>query len=107
VAAGACASGEICTGVDATGARFDGTGFFAAAAGPGDCRGGWIEAFAAAGGERGNGGSGDLMLTAGVEAALGKSALVGLPVGTDGPSPATGAATGAAATGGGSFHDGA
>ncbi len=104
MAAGACASGEICTGVDATGARFDGTGFFAAVAG---LCGGWIEAFAAAGGERGNGGSGDMMLTGGVEAALGKSALVGLPVGTDGPSPATGAATGAAATGGGSFHDGA
>jgi hypothetical protein len=45
-------------------------------------------------------GSGVMMLTAGVEAAVGKSALVGLPVGTDGESAATGAAAGA-------FHDGA
>ena len=47
-------------------------------------------------------GSGVMMLTAGVEAAVGKSALVGLPVGTDGESAATGAAAGA-----GAFHDGA
>jgi hypothetical protein len=52
-----------------------------------------------------------MMLTGGVEAALGKSALVGLPVGTDGPSPAigiaTGPATGTAAAGDGAFHDAA
>jgi hypothetical protein len=57
-------------------------------------------------GERGAGGvgvvpgSGDMMLTAGVEAAVGKSALVGLPVGIDGGASA---ATGTAA--GGAFHD--
>ena len=34
------------------------------------------------------GGSGAMILTAGVDAALGNSALVGLPVGTDGGSPA-------------------
>jgi hypothetical protein len=45
-------------------------------------------------------GSGVMMLTAGVEAAVGNSALVGLPVGTDDESAATGAAAGA-------FHDGA
>ena len=45
-------------------------------------------------------GSGVMMLTAGVEAAVGNSALVGLPVGTDDKSAATGAAAGA-------FHDGA
>ena len=38
------------------------------------------------------------MLTAGVEAAVGNSALVGLPVGIDGESAATGAAA---------LHDGA
>ena len=47
-------------------------------------------------------GSGVMMLTAGVEAAVGNSALVGLPVGIDGARAATGA--GAA---GGAFHDGA
>ena len=46
-------------------------------------------------------GSGVMMLTAGVEAAVGNSALVGLPVGTDGESAATGAATA------GAFHDAA
>jgi hypothetical protein len=45
-------------------------------------------------------GSGVMMLTAGVEAAVGNSALVGLPVGTDDESAAIGAAAGA-------FHDGA
>jgi hypothetical protein len=47
-------------------------------------------------------GSGVMMLMGGVEAALGKSALVGLPSGIDGGRAATGA--GAAA---GMFHDGA
>ena len=46
-------------------------------------------------------GSGVMMLTAGVEAAVGNSALVGLPVGTDGESAATGA------TAAGAFHDAA
>ena len=46
-------------------------------------------------------GSGVMMLTAGVEAALGKSALVGLPVGMEGAR----AATGAGAAGAGAFHD--
>ena len=44
-------------------------------------------------------GSGVMMLTAGVEAAVGNSALVGLPVGADGESAATGAAAA------GAFHD--
>ena len=48
-------------------------------------------------------GSGVMMLTGGVEAAVGKSALVGLPVGIDGESAATGAAAGAT----GAFHSGA
>ena len=48
-------------------------------------------------------GSGVMMLTGGVEAAVGKSALVGLPVGIDGGSAAT--VAGAAAAG--AFHDGA
>jgi len=47
-------------------------------------------------------GSGVMMLMGGVEAAVGNSALVGLPSGIDGGSAATGA--GAAA---GMFHDGA
>jgi hypothetical protein len=46
-------------------------------------------------------GSGVMMLTAGVDAAVGNSALVGLPVGTDGESAATGAAAA------GAFHDAA
>ena len=50
-------------------------------------------------------GSGFMILTAGVEAALGKSALVGLPVGTDDPSPASGPS--AAGATGGAFQDGA
>ena len=59
--------------------------------------------------ERGAGGgaepgSGVMMLTGGVEAAVGKSALVGLPVGMVGDSVATGAA---GAVGGGAFHSGA
>ena len=43
-----------------------------------------------------------MMLTAGVEAAVGNSALVGLPVGIEGASIATGADAAA-----GAFHDGA
>ena len=48
-------------------------------------------------------GSAVMMLTGGIEDALGNSALVGRPVGTDGPSAATGAGAGAAS--GGAFHD--
>jgi len=48
-------------------------------------------------------GSGVMMLTAGVEAAEGKSALVGRPVGIDDGSAATVAGAGATGT----FHDGA
>jgi len=48
-------------------------------------------------------GSGVMMLTAGVLAELGNSALVGRPVGTDAGNPATGTA----AAGGGAFHDAA
>ena len=47
-------------------------------------------------------GSGVMMLTAGVDAAVGNSALVGLPVGIDGGRTATGPAAAAA----GAFHDG-
>ena len=46
-----------------------------------------------------------MMLTGGVEAAEGKSALVGLPVGIDGGSPAIRPVV--AATAGGAFHNGA
>ena len=46
-----------------------------------------------------------MMLTGGVEAALGKSALVGLPVGIVGGSAATSPAV--AGPGGGAFHNGA
>src|SRR5216684_2675895 len=47
-------------------------------------------------------GSGVMMLIGGVEAAVGNSALVGLPVATDGARVATGPAAA-----GGAFHDGA
>ena len=47
-------------------------------------------------------GSGVMMLTGGVEAALGNSALVGLPVGIDGPSAAI-----EPGVTGGAFQDGA
>ncbi len=47
-----------------------------------------------------------MMLTGGVEAAVGNSALVGLPVAIDGGKPASGPAI-AAAAGAGAFHDGA
>ena len=46
------------------------------------------------------------MLTGGVEAALGKSALVGLPVGIDDGNDDGSAAT-APTTGAGAFHDAA
>ena len=50
-----------------------------------------------------SGGSGVMMLTGGVEAAVGNSALVGLPVGADGGSPASSPE----AACGGAFHEGA
>jgi len=50
-------------------------------------------------------GSAVMILTAGVEAELGNSALVGLPVGTDGGNPASGPA--AAVGGWGAFQSGA
>src|SRR5665213_3116138 len=69
---------------DAAGAgRDDGNGVFADAA-------------------RGAAGSGVMMLTGGVEAAVGNSALVGLPIGIVGASTATGPVAAA-----GAFHDGA
>ena len=49
------------------------------------------------------GGSGAMMLTAGVEAEVGNSAVVGLPVGMAGGN----AATSPAPACGGAFHDGA
>ena len=74
---------------DAGAAGFgDGAGAAAAAAG-------WRDADAV-------GGSGVMMLTGGVEDALGNSALVGLPVGRPGISGATPATAGAAAAG--AFH---
>jgi hypothetical protein len=107
-------AGEICTG--AAGVRFGAGGFLAAA------RAGGAAATVAAVGGRGAGtgaswtgaaaarpaagvgtlpGSGVMMLTGGVEAADGKSALVGLPVGTEGGS----AATSPGAAGGGAFQE--
>ena len=87
---------------------------FLAAAGAGAAvdvgRGGGKGTFAAdeaAGGRVAGGvpGSGVMMLTGGIEVEVGNSALVGLPVGTDGGSVASGAAAGAADAG--AFHDGA
>ena len=109
--AGAPGAGASWTGV--AGACFGAAGFLAAAGaaaaatpGRGDDAG--AGAFAPAdeaGGREADAvvvpGSGVMMLTAGVEAAEGKSALVGLPVGIDGARVATGAAVA------GAFHDGA
>ena len=114
--AGAPGGGSSWTGaaVWAAGVRLGAASFFLAAAiaepaaaggrGDGDADG----AFATGGapGARGAAdavGSGVMMLTGGVEAAEGKSALVGLPVGIVGASVATG--PGAAAAG--IFHCGA
>jgi hypothetical protein len=54
----------------------------------------------------GAGGSGFMILTAGVEAAVGKSALVGLPVGIDEGNAANAPAAAGIAVAG-AFHDGA
>jgi hypothetical protein len=96
---GACADfGAACflpaAGADAATGRGEGSGALAAA----------VDAV-----ERGAGGgvvpgSGVMMLMGGVEAAEGKSAVVGLPVGIVGISAATGAAGAGVA---GAFHDGA
>ena len=79
------------------GAGAGGGGFLAAACACGDA-GGVATAGRGAAGDAGaaddgfgaapNGGSGVMMLTGGVEAEVGNSALVGLPVGSDGGSAA-------------------
>ena len=71
--------------------------------GRGDGNGGVAAADAAGARAVAGPGSGVMMLTGGVEAAVGNSALVGLPVGIDGVS----VATGPVAAGDGAFHDGA
>jgi hypothetical protein len=99
-AAGAAAGGASGTG-GATGARaaFGADGFFAAGAAAcaeaaAGARGaGEAPAFAAGAAWR-VGGSGFMMLIGGVDEALGNSALVGLPVGIDGGSPASAAVAG-------------
>jgi hypothetical protein len=82
-AGGGPAAGESWTGADAADVRggFGAGGFLAAAGGGTAAEGGG----GAAAAERG-GGSGFMMLTGGVEAAVGKSALVGLPTSGAGPS---------------------
>ena len=110
-AAGAAGAGASETGAGVR-AGF-GAGCFFAAASAADVaaagRGDGDDAFAAGAVARGVDavvaapGSGVMMLTGGVEAALGKSALVGLPVAT----PGTSAATGATADDGGVFQVGA
>ena len=86
-----------------------GTSDVGAAAVCGGCAGravaGGIAAFAAPGGFVPVPGSGVMMLTAGVLAALGNSALVGRPVGKDGGSPASAPVD--AVVMGGAFHNGA
>ncbi len=94
-AAGADGAGEICVGWVAGGGAGTGAGcgclaadFFAAGAGgAGDCEGaglGRAAGVAVAPGFSRAAGSGDMMLTGGIEFEDGKSALVGLPVGIDG-----------------------
>jgi hypothetical protein len=111
------AAGEIWVGADAVaggGARFGAGGLFAAAgtvagaagvgrgAGAGVLAAGVVVAArCAADAAVPVPGSAVMMLTAGVEDALGNSALVGRPVGMEVPSIATGL------TGGGAFQDGA
>ena len=105
---GTGAAGAIWTGAAGRGG-FGAGGFLAdatAGAGVGRAAGGSgaaappAAARAAAGGAVPVPGSGVMMLTGGVEAALGNSALVGLPVGI-GDNSATGA------VGAGAFHNGA
>ena len=108
---GAEPDGASWTGVVLDGRFGAGGGFLAAACAGGDVaaagRGAAGDAGAVAVDDDGfgaapSGGSGVMMLTGGVEAELGNSALVGLPVGTDGGSAAI---TPAAACG--VFHDAA
>ena len=94
------APGVSCTGPAAAAGRFGAGGLFAGAcacvgAGAAAGGGGATERAAVAGAAAGaafgaapSGGSGFMMLTAGVEAEVGNSALVGLPVGIDGGSAA-------------------
>jgi len=99
-AAGAEADGASWTGAAEDGRFGAGGGFLAAA-----CAGGVADVAAAGRGAAGDagafavdddgfgaapsGGSGVMMLTGGVDAEVGNSAFVGLPVGTDGGSAAT------------------
>ena len=96
---GAAADGASWTGAPLDGRFGAGGGFLAAACAGGDA-GGVAAAGRGAAGNAGaaaaddgfgaapSGGSGVMMLTGGVDAEVGNSALVGLPVGTDGGSAA-------------------
>ena len=86
-AAGAAACAEVAAGARGAGAA---AAFAAGAAGRVDAVG-----------------SGFMMLTGGVDEALGNSALVGLPVGIDGGNPASAAVAGIASTFAGAFQVGA
>ena len=109
-AGGAAAGGVSGTGA-AAGARaaFGAGGFFAAgAAACAEAAAGWrgAAAFPVGAAWRVDG-SGFMMLTGGVDEALGNSALVGLPVGIDGGSPATAALAGNDCGAAGAFQVGA
>ena len=107
---GAEADGASWTGAAEDGRFGAGGGFLAAACAGGDAaaagRGAAGDAGAVAVDDDGfgaapSGGSGVMMLTGGVEAEVGNSALVGLPVGSDGGSAATMPVVAAC----GAFHD--
>ena len=96
---GAAPDGASWTGAAEDGRFGAGGGFLAAACACVGAGGGAAAARGAAGaagtaaaddgfGAAPSGGSGDMMLTGGVEAEVGNSALVGLPVGNDGGSAA-------------------
>ena len=97
---GAEPDGASWTGAPEDGRFGAGGGFLAAACACGDAGGGAAAAGRGAAGNPGaaaaddgfgaapSGGSGVMMLTGGVDAEVGNSALVGLPVGTDGGSAA-------------------
>jgi len=95
--AGAGVAGVIETGADRC-VGFGAACFLAAATAGGGGRGDGDGVFAAGAAGRGaaEAGSAVIMLTGGVEAALGNSALVGLPVGRPGICAVTGATAGAA-----------
>src|SRR5438045_2509170 len=112
-AGGAAAGGASGTGAAGARAAFGaGGGFFAAGAAAcaeaaaGARAAGAAAAFAAGAAWR-VGGSGFMMLTGGVDEALGNSALVGLPVGIDGGSPASAAVAGNDCAVAGAFQVGA